>query len=40
MSAMKCILAEGVMIHMIKLFSIIIVLAIIYILTPKHTPRI
>ena len=37
---MKCILAEDVMQHMIKLFSIVIVLAIIYILTPKNTPRI
>ena len=37
---MKCILAEGVMQHMIKLFSIVIVLAIIYILAPKHTPLI
>lgn len=37
---MKCILAEGVIIHMIKLFSIVILLAIIYILTPKNTPRI
>ena len=40
MSVMKCILAEDVMQHMIKLFSVVIVLAIIYILTPKHTPRI
>ena len=40
MSVMKCILVEGVIIHMIKLFSVVIVLAIIYILTPKHTPRI
>ena len=37
---MKCILAESVIIHMLKLFSVVIVLAIIYILTPKHTPRI
>ena len=37
---MKCILAEGVMQRMIKLFSVVIVLAVIYILTPKHTPRI
>ena len=37
---MKCILAEGATMPITKLLSIVIVLAIIYILTPKHTPRI